>query len=274
MIIKKLTIHDFGAITDFSLSFCDGVNRIKSRVTDELSYVVENILNCKFVSYLPMPKVSKDTKIMANVIIGEVVYSILIQYDENQEKLILLAKNEQGEDVTAEYLYLTSHCEGQDFSEVFDGNEKIYHLSLLKYINAEYIYDSTDLSQKTNGYSNLKVFRAYLLRFFKNFKPEKIRAGKRYELILNENKVYDVRCLNDENNDVYLSDCEQVLFNYLCFLNTAEFWRGFEDIRNLHSVKKPLLIKNFFEKIDESVDTKSILKRTENLKRQIIILSI
>ena len=140
--------------------------------------------------------------------------------------------------------------------------------------NTEYIYDSTDLSQKTNGYSNLKVFRAYLLRFFKNFKPEKIRAGKRYELILNENKVYDVRCSNDENNDVYLSDCEQVLFNYLCFLNTAEFWRGFEDIRNLHSVKKPLLIKNFFEKIDEVVDTKSILKRTENLKRQIIILSI
>ena len=274
MIIKNITVRNLGSISYFSFNFAEGINTIKNRATDELSYAIEKILNCKSVSYLPMRQVSKDTEITATVCIEEKLYRILIEFSAEQEKLILLAKNEQGEDVTEEYLYLSTHCEAQDFSEVFDGSEKIYHLSLLRYINSEYLYSSNDLSEKTNGYLNLNVFRAYLLKFLKNFNPEKIRAGKRYELILKENKVYDVRYSNDENMDVYLSDCEQMIFNYLCFLNTAEFWRGFEEIRNLHSIKKPLLIMNFFERIDESLDTQSILKRTKNLKRQIIILSI
>ena len=63
------------------------------------------------------------------------------------------------------------------------------------------------------------------------------------------------------------------MFKFLCFLRTAEFWRGFEEIRNLHSIKKPLLISGFLEKLDESIDVRELLLRTEKLKRQTILIT-
>ena len=73
---------------------------------------------------------------------------------------------------------------------------------------------------------------------------------------------------------VFLSESEQTLFRYLCFLRTAEFWQGFEELRNLHSVKKPILTQDFLERLDESIDLQDILERTRRLNRQIIILTI
>jgi hypothetical protein len=55
-------------------------------------------------------------------------------------------------------------------------------------------------------------------------------------------------------------------------LRTAEFWRGFEEIRDLHGVNKPLIIKDFSERLDESIDTKAIIDRTVKLGRQVIVL--
>jgi hypothetical protein len=73
---------------------------------------------------------------------------------------------------------------------------------------------------------------------------------------------------------VFLSESEQTLFRYLCFLRTAEFWQGFEELRNLHSVKKPILTRDFLERLDESIDTQNVLERTKRLNRQIIMLTI
>jgi hypothetical protein len=70
-----------------------------------------------------------------------------------------------------------------------------------------------------------------------------------------------------------LSESERMMFKFLCFLRTAEFWNGFEEIRNLHSVKKPLLIRGFLEKLDESIDVRELLLRTEKLKRQTILIT-
>jgi hypothetical protein len=57
-------------------------------------------------------------------------------------------------------------------------------------------------------------------------------------------------------------------------LKTAEFWRGFEELRNLHGVKKPLIVGNFLERIDEMVDVSEILKRTMTLNRQVVLLTV
>jgi hypothetical protein len=41
----------------------------------------------------------------------------------------------------------------------------------------------------------------------------------------------------------------------------------------LHGIKKPLIIKDFLERLDESIDTKDIIDRTVKLGRQVIILT-
>ena len=69
-----------------------------------------------------------------------------------------------------------------------------------------------------------------------------------------------------------LSESEQKLFGYLCFLWNAEFWRGYEEMRNLHGIRKPLLVLNFAECLDESIDMDALLQRTEALGRQVILI--
>jgi hypothetical protein len=85
---------------------------------------------------------------------------------------------------------------------------------------------------------------------------------------------YAVRYKGENDMPVFLSDSEQTLFRYLCFLRTAEFWQGFEELRNLHGVKKPMLIGNFLERLDESMDTQDVLERTKQRNRQMIMLTI
>jgi len=71
-----------------------------------------------------------------------------------------------------------------------------------------------------------------------------------------------------------LSETEEKLFLFICFLNIAEFWSDIESIRNLHHIEKPLLIKNFIEYLDESVDIENLIKRTVMLGRQVIIVTL
>ena len=121
--------------------------------------------------------------------------------------------------------------------------------------------------------SNIKAFRRYLRDFIESFEPELLRDGKGYEIVLRKDGRYAVRCRTYVFSSNMLSESESVMFKYLCFLRTAEFWHGFEEIRNLHSVKKPLLISGFLEKLDESVDVGDLLLRTEKLKRQTILIT-
>lgn len=143
---------------------------------------------------------------------------------------------------------------------------------VLKYLNEEDFYCSKELWKLTNGFSETRAFRSYLRVYVKNFKPEPIREGKRYELVLRECGRFGVRYTDGDQFPVTLSETERVIFRYLCFLHTAEFWYGFEQIRNLHSIKKPLIIDIFLERLDESFYPNDLIQRTLKLKRQLIII--
>lgn len=57
------------------------------------------------------------------------------------------------------------------------------------------------------------------------------------------------------NGDVILSQTEEKLFLYVCFLNIAEFW-------------------NNIESLDESTEIGNLIKRTLTLNRQVIITTL
>lgn len=274
MIIRSITIRHFGAVEYFSRDFEEGINVIKHRATEELACAMGILLNHPSISPLSAPAARGDTEITAKASIGEKTYMLSAVYDDAYRVFNLFASDESGEDATAEYVYLSSHCEEQDQAEVFDGNENTHHLRLLHYVNQEYFYSPHEFARRTDGLSLNKTFRAYLAHSVKNFQPEPIRNGKPYEMVLKKNGMFAVQNATPSDLPICLSESEQRLFGYLCFLRTAEFWRGFEEIRNLHGVKKPLLIRNFLERLDESIDVRELFQRTAQLNRQLIILTI
>ena len=274
MILQNITILNLGAIEHFSCDFSDDVNLLKTHHTNEISYAVQVALNHKDIPPLPRAAMRADTKIEAIISIKKKKYHIIAQPDKAKKVFSLRAYDEHRCDVTAEYLYLTDHCSEQDRADVFIGTEREMPLRFLRYANEELYFPRHDLQRLTEKMSSLKAFRAYLKQFINQIQPEIIREGKQYEIILQS----DGRCVichkNYQGAPVCLSESEQILFRYLCFIKTLEFWSGFEELRNLHGVKKPILVEKFLERIDESIDIQNLIKKTAEFNRQIIILTI
>ena len=271
MIIKKLQAKNLGAVSDFIYEFSSRLNIIRSRYTNELSFAIRLIFNHKIP---PPPSISAgvDTRIEATVLLAEKEYRVLATPD-NKGGFKLFCQDSSENDVTREYLYSTAHTYEQDLADVFSGSEEEVPLRFLKYANEDLYYSKDELSRATDGLSNIKAFRRYLHEFIKSFEPELLRDGKGYEIVLEKDGRYAVRCRTHGLRSNMLSESERMMFKFLCFLRTAEFWHGFEEIRNLHSIKKPLLISGFLEKLDESIDVRELLNRAEKLKRQTILIT-
>ena len=268
MLLKKISISHLGGIKNFSWIFTNSLNVVKERYSDELFWAITAVLHNKSTPCMLPIWISKESRIDAIVSINEKTFHIRITPNEDLNGINLSAFDEQEREATAEYRYLSSHCAEHDLSDVFNGNEKHAFLKILNYLNEPEMSD-----RYVDGLLHIKAFRSYVLDYVKNFKSEPIREGKRYEIVLEKNGLYGVRYMEDAEQPVYLSESEQTLFRYLCFLKTAEFWQGFEEIRNLHSVKKPFIIKDFLERLDESIDVSALLERTLNLGRQMIVLT-
>ncbi len=273
MIVRNITIENFGALHHSTCDLTDGVNLIGTREADAMSYAIRLLLNSREIPPLPPTWVRADTQIRAHISVNGKSYLVTAAPHAPRDELRLNVCDDCGADATEEYLYLTTHCAEHDLSDIFENHAEDGLLRFLKYVSEDQYFAPRELSGRTNGLSDLKSFRSYLLSYIRNFKSELIRDGKRYELVLGKDGRYGVTYTNDKHTPVFLSDTEKTLFHYLCFLRTAEFWHGFEEIRNIHGIKKPLLIKNFLERLDESVNVDSIMDRTMRLHRQVILLA-
>jgi hypothetical protein len=273
MILKRIIIQNLGTVDAFECDFENDLNIVRNRYTDEISGAIQFVLNHRAFS-LPMLWVRRSTKIEALVGILDTEYLLRATPNLKQNELCLRAYDADGHEKTREYLYLTSHCAEQDLCEVFDKDTPKIFFKPIQYLDEDHYYSPSDLSKRTDRFSETKTFRSYLKTFIKDFKSETIRDGKRYELYLKKDGRYAVRYKGDNDMSVFLSESEQTLFRYLCFLRTAEFWQGFEELRNLHAINKPILMADFLERLDESIDTQDVLERTKQLNRQIIMLTI
>ena len=273
MVLKKIIIRNFGSIDTFSHEFGIGLNILKLGFCDEHIYGIRTVLCHKALPPCPPSWVRADTEIEASVCVNKKIYLLTVSPDADCRRLILKAYDSIGKEVIDEYLYLCSHCPEQDLSDIFEGDENKMFLKFLQYANEDMYYAPKELAKMTDGVSEIRAFRAYLRDFIRNFKSEAIRPGRQYEIILKKNGVYDVKRNDDSDFPPKLSQSEETLFKYLCFLRTAEFWRGFEELRNLNGIKKPLLVKDFLYRLDDSIDINKLLHRADNLNRQVIILS-
>ena len=269
MIIRSIYIKNLGSIRQFALELEEGMNLVRLRESDEMYYAISMITNRKAVP-LPYIEAREDTAIRAAVDMNGKRYHVILL--SRGDRLEYLCLDDDGKDVTKEYLYSTRQNAEQDLCSAFCREYADEYPTFLKYVANDRFHSPRELSRLTDGQSDIKYFRAYLRSFIKNFKSETIREGKRYEIFIDDEGCYSVRYRDSEDMPVLLSETENTLFRYLSFLNTARFWSEFESIRNMHSIKKPFIIKDFLERIDEAVDTRELLMRTMEQGRQVIVL--
>lgn len=270
MIIRYITICNFGSVRSYHTALNPKFNLIDTHFIPELSAAFEFLLCSKARQGIPTVWIRENTRITAGILLNNTIYTANVT--PGKDRLQLAVTDPSGNDVTDYYRYTLSHCPEQDVTERFDGQDKTLPLRLCWYRNREDDEIPVDLSDRTERLADTKTFRSHLIRYIKAFQPEPIHCKKNYQTTINEQGKFEV-LYPGATGEVFLSETEEKLFLYICFLNIAEFWADIEKIRDLHHEKKPLLIQNFLEFLDESTDISSLITRTLKTKRQGILLT-
>ena len=269
MIIRRITIQDFGSVQFYETALTPELNIVDSHYTPEILATIEFLLCSKALQTIPPAWLRKTTRLTAEVLSEMGVYIVTAALCNG--RLALAATDNSGTDATDAYQYMLSHCPEQDATDSFDGQDKTLPLRLCWYRNCADAPEN--MSDKTDSLTDTKTFRCHLIGYIKAFQPEPINCKKNYLTAISPEgrfAVFDP----GRSGDVRLSETEEKLFLYICFLNIAKFWTDIERIRDLHHEKKPLVIWNFLEFLDESTDISALVARTVKLHRQIIILTL
>lgn len=262
MYITKLHIEGFGNITSETFSLNEQTSVIKTDFCDEIVAALKLILGYNNnVHYF-----RKSTIIKAECVTDSL---ISVEYSGGE----LNAYNKEEEYITEDYLNIMSHNSEEDSLNVFQHfkNQKYPH-RLLKYKDIDRYYGEHDFRKITDGYGVTRSFRAFLNEYIKTFTPIKINQDKEYFIHLLPSGEFVVK-YKDEPITLYLSESESVLYHYICFLCLADFWSRVESIRNINRIDKPIIVPNFLERIDDSVNLSDVMERTLKLERQVIIIA-
>ena len=267
MFIQHITIENFGAIRHYDAEFRQGLNIVEGRYATELHEAISFLVCNDQVPGIPEQWLQDSLRISATICLEDTIYTVCIRSVLGRPQMF--ATDPKGNDATAQYKYALSHCEEQNGAELFGGWEPYIPLRLFDYYDRD-IWDV--LSDRTDRLIDTKTFHRYLLGYIRSFVPEPLGSKKNYLVSINQQGKFEVM-LPGYEGEIHLSETEKRLFSYICFLNIAEFWAGFEKIRDLHHEKKPLVVRNLLELLGKTEDAKTVFSKTKDLKRQAIILT-
>ncbi len=263
MYIKKITIEKNEKITE-SLQFNKRLSVVKGSA--ELYDIIKLLFGKQEaarsfygISFLAVVEIDKTYYIRGKKDRSSLLFDVSV-----------LAENIE---CCAEYLEAVRQSEETDSSCFFHRfKRQDYPHRLFKYKDLLKYYPDGDFSTLTNGYGITRSFRGFITDYIKSFKPIKLRNDKDFFLKLSNDGEFNVGYL-DNDEKVFLSGSENVLYHYLSFINIADFWSKAEKIRNLNRVNKPLIVSNFLELLEDNIDLSEVVRCTKQIDRQVIIFS-
>lgn len=271
MMIKRITVRNFGSVDYYDAQLDPKLTILDTHFTSEISTAVELLLCSKVFSAFDIAGVQENTQITAEVLLDGSAYFVELE-PKDGGSLKLTATDVNGNDATFFYRHALSHCQEQDAIESFDGHDKSFPFRLCWYRGCDKSHPPSDLASRTNCMTKTNTFRSHLIRYIKAFEPQPINNQKNYQTAISKDGKFEV-VYPGVSGEIPLSETEEKLFLYICFLNIAEFWEDVEKIRDMHHEKKPLLIKNFLEFLDQTTDVHALVSRTVKLGRQVILLT-
>lgn len=268
MKIEKLKIKSFGPIQNLESLIISDTIAWCGRNAEHVLMAISMLTGLVTTTQNDSVMVNANTEIEAFINLSGINYIVRIKQNIKRKGTLLTAVYANlGTDCTDEYLQSIHLAADEKKVHIFCGSAKCdYPVKLVKYkhpddwFTRDSFYKNTDMMGKTSA------FRTYTSSYINNFTAQKLRAEKDFLLYINpdgEFKVSDTLIGSDTNP--CLSESETMLYKYLCFINLLEFWKGFEQIRNLHFENMPIIISDFIEHLDCSINIKDLISRTEKI---------
>lgn len=216
---------------------------------------------------------NKDYKFFAEVSIGETYYMRGKKQKGSYLWDVSVYKEDEAEQSYEEYVLSFRTNTEMDNLCYFDRFKKQgYPHRIAHYKDVDNYYSDEEFKRLTEGYGTTRSFRGFVTQYIKHFKPIRLHENKELYLNLLPNGRFVV--LDASNGEkVPLSAVENILYHFYSFLSLADFWARAEKIRNLNRVNKPLIVSNFLEHLDDSVDITQIKNRANRIGRQVVMFA-
>lgn len=144
-----------------------------------------------------------------------------------------------------------------------------YSKKLAEYKEALREENRQKFAERTEGVGTTHTFRRTLNKFCGGFLPRQLRLEKRLWLTMDEAGNFLAKDVQPRTD---LSESEEVLAQYLSFLEVNRFWGEVQKSTG-RIVKKPLFICALTDRIDFCVDLAQLSEETLSLGRQVFLFT-
>lgn len=262
--LKQLFFENMGNEPFYLRNFWDSIEYLDEPFSDITLQVIRLLLGdmhaCDICCH-------EDSRIEARVQIGQAEYTVMVMFKDRIAMFHVTDKD--GKDRTLWYLQTVSHSlEEQELSCFFAPG--VYPVRLHQYKDPAQRYPG-DLWQATRSIGSTRSFRDYLRQFIRSFQPQRLLPEKDYWLHLEVDGRFIVSLGIHGEEVPRLSEAENWVYHYLCFLHLLRFWDGMQDLRNYKDVKLPVLIHDLSKQLDGNANQVSLLAQARSLARQVLI---
>lgn len=262
-IIKKLTVEENGVKTaDITFdSFCTVLNSVGNETTLEIIKLLTGIEATK--------KSFVIVRFIAEVELVENYYITGYKQKNSKNWVVYASKNNSDGDYTDEYFSLVKKSVEESVITSFeDMSKQNYPLRLAFYKDSKYYFKGR-FSAMTNGIGVTRSFQSFLSSYIKGFEPEQINKEKNLWLNLKENGEFVITKGEAGEEITDFSEDDFFKYNLLCFMSLVDFWDEFNEIRNINTIKTPVVIK-LPDSCDFALDY--YIARTRKMNKQILFL--
>ena len=275
MILKKLTIKEFGGIEHFDVPFREQVTAITVPNTESVVKAIGLATNNKsLIDCSEAFAVSDNTEIILKLEIAGHPYTITARGQPHSSECIYEAadrKTNAAVDVSILFRNMRL-CEEEEEDLIYYryDTKNAFSNRILRYKDPEKYYALGDFQKKTNGSGSTQTFRTYLKEFIQKYGTYD-SCTYSYKAELRSDGSF-VRCCPTLPHFIAdLNDRGKKLFDYDCYIEVNKFWCGFEDIRDINHEKWPMLIDA--GDLSEYIGFHKLLAKSKGLGKQMIVMN-
>lgn len=245
MILKELTIEQFGKIEHFDVLFQEQVTAITAPDTESIVKAIGLTTNNKrLIDCSEKFTVSDNTKIILKLEIAGYPYTITARGQPHSSKCSYEAidcKTNAAVDASLLFRNMRLCEEEEDLIYYRYDPKNAFSNRFLHYKDPEKYYAFGDFQKKTNGSGSTQTFRTYLKEFIQKYGTYNSFTNS-YKAGLRSDGSFIWYSHTLPNFTADLNDLEKKLFDYDCYIEVNKFWCGFEDIRDINHEKWPMFI--------------------------------
>ncbi len=267
MRIKTLLIEQDGHIVD-RYRFDEQVNTIPIDRASTVGEILQLLVRVPFRAS-PLPY---NVRFFAAVEMPAIVFVCGKKNKGSTRWHFSVKRADRDEDATADYDRALYTRFEDDITCFAHSCAREYPFRLFRYRDMAQYDETHAFAARTKGYSTTDSFRRFVKEYIRSFSPILLRQGKPFKLQLSQKGVFTVQ--NEQGDECRcLSESEQTMMRYLCFLYLTDFWSKACSLRDLHYIDKPLLIADLLEFLDDSIDPNSVLDHARFTNRQVFVFA-